>query len=144
MDVQSEKPLNCLRCKTVELIALDSPGNISFFECPNCHRNYARKKGKGLTFRWLHPISLFLYPVIFKANPMQFFEQIAPSFKATTPTTPEAVERIRFTVREITLELEDPTQQVRDILGCCASEEDLRKYLRCVADLLMKQLDIPK
>jgi hypothetical protein len=39
------------------------------------------------------------------------------------------------------LELDDPTQQVREILGCCASEEGLRKYLRCRAELVVKLLN---
>lgn len=47
-------------------------------------------------------------------------------------------ERIKLIVQEIKLELDDPTQQVRDIVECRASEDDLRKYLRCVAERLDK------
>jgi hypothetical protein len=35
--------------------------------------------------------------------------------------------------REIRLELDEPTQPVRDILGCRASEGELREFLRAVA-----------
>lgn len=131
--VQSESQPHCLRCKTTELIVSASPSGISFFECPNCHRNFARKSGGALCFRWLHPISLVLYPVIFEANPARDCERVAEMFAKQ-----ESSERIKLIVQEIKLELDDPTQQVRDILECHASEDDLRKYLRCVADRLDK------
>jgi len=124
---------HCLRCKTMELSELDSPEGISFFECPKCHRPFARKSGGALCFRWLHPISLILYPVIFEANPGQSCERVADMLAEQ-----ESSERIKLIVQEIRLELDDPTQQVRDILECHASEAELRKYLRCVADRLDK------
>ena len=86
-----------------------------------------------MCFRWLHPISLVLYPVIFEVDPGQHCERIADMFAKH-----ESIERIKLIVQEIKLELDDPTQQIRDILKCHASEEDLRKYLLCVADRLDK------
>jgi len=74
-----------------------------------------------------------LYPVIFADNPCQHCERVADLFAKQ-----ESSERIKLIVQEIKLELDDPTQQVRDILECHASEDDLRKYLRCVADRLDK------
>jgi hypothetical protein len=132
-NVESESQPHCLRCKTVELVVSTSTSRISFFECPRCHRNFARKSGGALCFRWLHPISLVLYPVIFEADPGQHCERVADLFAGQ-----ESSERIKLIVQEIKLELDDPTQQVREILECRASEEDLRKYLRCVADRLDK------
>ena len=127
----NNQPL-CLRCKTIKLEPLSSPDSISFFECPNCHRHFARKPGGSLTFRWLHPISLFLYPVIFEPDPVRYWNELTVSGL----TEQESPERTKALIEEITLELDDPTQQVRDILGCCASEAELRKYLRCVVDSL--------
>jgi hypothetical protein len=92
-----------------------------------------RKNGGALCFRWLHPISLVLYPVSFEADPVQHCEHVVEMFAKE-----KSNEQIRLIVQEIKLELDDPTQQVRDILECNASEEDLRKYLRCVADRLEK------
>jgi transposase-like protein len=129
----SDSQPHCLRCKTSELTALPSPSSVSFFECPKCRRSFARKSGGELCFRWLHPISLVLYPVIFEANPIQDCERVVEMFAKQ-----ESSERIKLIVQEIKLELDDPTQQVSDILECVASEGDLRKYLRCVADRLEK------
>lgn len=134
MEVQRESQPHCLRCKTTELLPLPSPDGISFFECPKCHRDFARKAGGALTFRWLHPISLVMYPVIFEGDPGQDCERVAEMF-----ATQKSSEQIKLMIQEIRLELHDPTQQVRDILECRASEEDLRKYLRCVADRLEKR-----
>jgi hypothetical protein len=44
----------------------------------------------------------------------------------------QSPERIKIIVDEIKLELEEPTQWVRDILDCRASEGKLREFLRCV------------
>jgi transposase-like protein len=131
--IQPESLPHCLRCKTTDLVALDSPDGISFFECPNCHRNFARKAGGAMCFRWLHPISLVLYPVSFEADPVQQCARVADMFAKE-----KSSEQIKLIVQEIKLELDDPTQQVRDILECSASEEDVRKYLRCVAARLEK------
>lgn len=115
----------CLRCKNVSLKELEPIDlRITFFECPSCRRHYALQPGKPLTFRWGHPISLPLYSVIFDDAPAQRAAAVAASF--VKQRSPEQVERF---VGEIKLELEEPTQQVRDILDCRATEPELREYL---------------
>lgn len=52
----------------------------------------------------------------------------------------QSPERIKIILDEIKLELEEPTQQVRDILDSRASEEELRKFLRCVVQHLESSL----
>ncbi len=47
---------------------------------------------------------------------------------------------LRLIANEIRSELAHPTQQVRDILDLPASEEDLRDFLRMVADILEERL----
>jgi hypothetical protein len=119
----------CLRCKTVPLTVLPgSCSEIAFFGCPECERHHALLPGKQLTFRWLHPISLVLYSVQFDESPAGREEEIARSLIRSRP-----VEHLEYIVREIRLELEEPTQQVRDILDCRGSESDLRAFLRSVA-----------
>jgi hypothetical protein len=83
----------------------------------------------------MHPISLVLYPVMFEQDPRNHCERIAVIFAQQ-----ESVERRKAVIQEIALELQDPTQQVRDILDSRASEEDLRSYLRCVAEQLEKSM----
>jgi transposase-like protein len=136
-DNQAEKKGLCLRCKITTLDALESFEGISFYRCPACHRNFARKAGGALHFRWLHPISLVLYPVIFELHPMRLCERYA-----AISVEPESTEYLKLTIQEISLELDDPTQQIRDILDCRASEDDLRKYLRCVAEHLKDRLKL--
>jgi hypothetical protein len=122
-------PLRCLRCKTTELVPLDSPAEVSFFECPACHREYTARKEGDLTFRWGHPITLLLYPVIFDPDPLGRCESVAADFVlGRDPKT------VRKAIQEIRLELDDPTQQVRDTVDCWAAESALRVYLRCVAN----------
>lgn len=119
----------CLRCKNVFLEQLASPPAIFFYVCPQCERQYAKKD--RLTFRWGHPISLALYPVIFDEFPCGHAE-IAKIFKDTMPD-----EEIKVMVKEIELELEYPTQNVREILDSCATETELRKYLKLLAQSLL-------
>ena len=146
MKGQTDSRPRCLRCKIIDLTLLgSSTETISFFECPKCFRNYALKRGGRLCFRWLHPISLALYPVIFKENPVEFFDQISASWsiEKSADTTAQRSAKgpdIRSLIQEIRLELDDPTQQVRDILECVASEEDLREYLRRYAAVLEARL----
>lgn len=125
----------CLRCRTVRLRALPASPGIDFFECPACGRQFARKPGQALTLRWRHPISLVLYPVIFSASPAAEAERVAAQFAEQWTR-----EQLDLAIREIRLELEEPTQRVRDILGCRASEAELRGYLRLVATHLEKSL----
>jgi hypothetical protein len=136
------------------LVELDpKESGIRFFKCPTCHRQYARKPGQGLTFRWLHPISLALYSVIFDEQPTKTWAEKVrisvneppaaageqPSRSGDEPAVP-AVEELELWMNEIRLELRYPTQRVRDILGCRATEEELREYLRLYADDLERTI----
>jgi hypothetical protein len=122
--------LLCLRCKTVPLVEAEPiGGEVAFFECAVCRRQYALKPDRGLTFRWLHPISLALYSVQFETSPVDRAADVTAALIRQRPA-----ERLESFAREIRLELDEPTQQVRDILDCTASEEELREFLRLVAD----------
>jgi hypothetical protein len=126
----------CLRCKTVALVPVESDAEgIAFFECPACHRQYALKPGKGLTFRWLHPISLPLYSVLFERSPAGRAADVAASLVRDRPA-----EDLAVIVREIRLELDDPTQEVRDILDSPTPEAELRAFLRLVVEGIEKSL----
>jgi len=119
----------CLRCPQ-RLRPTGRAEPITFLECPGCGRRYAQQDGGPLTERWLGPISAALYGVIFNEHPQH----------------PECVRRqadgldhldADVLVREIRLELAEPSQPVHEILpGMQATESDLREYLRLLADEL--------
>ena len=128
--------LYCLRCQAEPLQRLDvSDAGIEFFECSACRRQYALRPGKGLTYRWGHPISLALYGVIFDESPADA-EQIC-KVSAHLQGGRSDVE-IAALVKEIRFELSEPTQQVRDILDCRATEQKLRLFLQLLCDRLEK------
>ncbi len=118
--------LTCLRCEG-QALSLSPPGgdDIQFFECPACQRSYAKPTNGPLTYRWRHPVSLPLYCVLFEDNPVSASERIARSFVKDEPAA-----ELAAIVDEIELELDAPTQNVRDILDHRQSEEQLRAFLR--------------
>jgi hypothetical protein len=128
--------LRCLRCKTVPLsVVAPIDLRIAFFECPNCRRQYAKLPDQELTFRWLHPISLVLYYVQFDESPIGRETEVTDHFIQTRPT-----EELEWCAQEIRFELECPTQQVRDIIDCRASEDVLRMFLWSVVRLIESHL----
>jgi hypothetical protein len=125
----------CLRCASVALRRLDSPTEIAFFACPSCGRQYTEEPGGALTFRWGHPISLALYGVQFEPDPLPQAPRIAQAFVAQEPA-----DRLAAMVSEIELELARPTQQVRDILGCAATEARCREFLAALTSAVSQAL----
>jgi hypothetical protein len=119
----------CLRCPGT-LHPTDRADELTFLECEGCGRRYAQRDGGPLTERWLGPLSLALYGVIFVEHPQD----------------PECVRRqagslghldTAALVGEIRRELAEPSQPVGAILpGMRATEADLREYLRLLADEL--------
>ena len=123
------RAFHCLRCKTIVLQETEHYPEIRFFLCPNCSRRYAIKPGQQLTFRWLHPLTLALYDVIPDVNPVERAPNIAQKFAARYSR-----EELAEIVKEIRLELDEPTQQVRETLDCRAPEGELRQYLSSFCD----------
>ncbi len=119
---------------------LGSPPGISFFRCPACERQFTLMPGKALVERWLGPLSLVLYDVIFEERPQDRAEEMGRRiFQGRMSAFPyEALGRL---LEEIRIELSAPSQVVRDILDCRASEEDLREYLRRLADEIERRLE---
>ena len=121
----------CLRCTDTELMAVPSPEGISFFQCPKCARRFAQRDGGPLTERWLGPLSITLYGVLFAKHPPREAVRIAAMINAQHAESRDVL------IREIRAELSSPSQPVRDILpGMSAPEEDLREFLRRVAEAL--------
>ncbi len=142
INVSSSGEMYCLRCRRTPLDRLETgDAEIAFFVCPACHRHYALKPGKGLTYRWGHPISLALYSVIFDEDPAR---EEKVSSTAADLIKDRSNEEIAEMVSEINLELLEPVQKVRDILDCHANEEQLRAFLKLVSDRLERSLQSGK
>ena len=129
-DEQQAGGRRCLRCDDATLVRVDDGAAAgAFFRCPGCGQDYAQFPGRSLTFRWGHPISLALYPVLFEARPAD----IEPSSIDRQLAAIDTAE-LRAAVKEIRLELDRPTQAVRDILESRAPEPELRRYLQLYAE----------
>jgi predicted RNA-binding Zn-ribbon protein involved in translation (DUF1610 family) len=100
-------PSLCLRCKTVPLNVLQSDAEITFFVCPRCGRQYARKSGAGLVYRWGSPLSIALYGVIYEVDAQPHAGRIADELASG-----KAPADLECFIREIELELAEPTQAV--------------------------------
>ena len=124
----------CLRCKSVKLEILpDSTDQITSYSCPKCQRHYSKKLGQSLQDRWLSPLSITLYPIIFNPNPQDRVKDIADLLKRDF-----SQEKIMILINEISDELINPKQKLKDILDLKASEPDIREYLT----LLSKELEL--
>ena len=124
----------CLRCPGTRLARLPTPtAEVFFFECPSCLRQYAQKPNGPLTYRWLHPTSLALYGVMLKEDPVPQAERISQELLRSQST-----DQVVQITNEIELELQQPTQNVRDILDSRATEETCRQFLAAVVTHLKK------
>ncbi len=133
--------MNCPRCGTVEL-ETTSDDAIEFVECPQCNRYFRVTSDGNLVEKWLGPLSLVLYLVIFGKQPQKEARRIADELYAASDPSRRSVfrtlsrDQLGQVLSEIQMELEHPTQKVRDILGAQAEEADLREYLALVAKRL--------
>jgi hypothetical protein len=126
----------CLRCKSVRLELEEFYGTrdrIDFYFCPQCQWRFAKRTGRGLCDRWLSPLSTVLYEIIFEPHPQDKASAVAADILTYLPS-----EEVQLIKSEIQRELEHPTQQVRDILDMPHEEQDLREFLRLVANQLGK------
>jgi hypothetical protein len=122
--------LSCLRCDSPKLNVLpESNDQITFYQCPSCLRQYAQRAGRTLCDRWLSPLGIVLYGIQFEPNPQAGAERVARSL--LQQQKPEEITRMIF---EIEAELQEPRQQVRDILDLPQAEEELRAFLRRVVE----------
>ena len=122
--------LCCLRCDSTQLTALaESNDQITFYQCPSCLRQYAQRAGRTLCDRWLGPLSIVLYGVQFEPLPQAAAERVARSL--LQQQKPEEITRM---ICEIESELQEPRQQVRDILNLPQPEEEVRAFLRRVVE----------
>lgn len=124
--------LQCPRCRAQAVELLQD----SFARCSVCGRSFRITDRGTLVERWLGPLSLVLYPVQFDRHPQTVAVQVAQNLRTGTGFRKFSDAELREILLEIRSELQHPTQEVREILDCEASESDLRQYLAGVADQL--------
>ncbi len=133
--------VNCPRCDGVEIL-LPSTDEVSFVTCQQCNRHFRVTLNGELVDRWLSPLSLILYPVIFDTHPQKEAERIANELYASSQSGGRSIfrsftrEELQQLLSDVRLELEKPTQKVREILDLHGEEADLRQYLAAVAQRL--------
>lgn len=122
--------LSCLRCNSTPLTALpESNDQITFYQCPSCLRQYAQRADRTLCDRWLSPLSIVLYGLQFESQPLAGAERVARAL--LQQRKPEEITNM---ISEIEAELQEPRQQVRDILNLPQAEEEVRAFLRQVVE----------
>ena len=126
------------------------PGDeAEFVSCPGCGRYFRSTPDGKVVEKWLGPLSIVLYPVIFENRPQKEANRIADElYAASEPGAhsmfrPFSRDQLWKMISEIRIELEHPTQNVRDILDLRGDETDLREYLGLVADRLSLKLGRP-
>lgn len=131
--------MDCLRCDGTEL----PQGSLS---CPRCGREYRLTPDGRPVERWVGPIGLVLYPIIFSEKPQAEAGRIAAELYAASQPGTRSIFRsltgdeLRNLLAELRLELEHPSQRVQDILSLEKAEVDLREYLALVAKGLAELL----
>ena len=111
----------CIRCGNF----LDKQSS-EFYRCVNCKRDYTKTRNNIIVDKWLSPISLVLYGIIFETSkiPDQTINfQIAQLEKFSK-------EEISIIINDIQEELDNPKQNVVEILDLNCGEENVRDYLQ--------------
>ena len=131
--------VSCLRCDG-PLERLERAAEIQFWRCTHCQRDYAERAGE-LTDRWVSPLSIVLYGIIFSHRPQDDASHIARQLLDADHLGEEKLRRIVAEIRE---ELARAKQQVRNILPLAhddVTEADVREFLARVADELTREID---
>jgi hypothetical protein len=114
----------CIRCARALTQALDQSTEVEFFVCEHCQSHYARKPGQALHDRWLMPLSVVLYPVLFDKEPCGKAAGVAKSIIEKGALD---IARIKEHILD---EIKVPKQKVSQILDFAhPDEEQLRQYL---------------
>lgn len=115
---------NCPRCSATLKPTEPKTAGISFYECPDCASQYARQSGEDLHDRWLMPLSLPLYVVIFDRDPASRAIDVARQFCDRDELELDILEQ------HIAEELGNPKQKVSEIHDFAyADEHQLREFL---------------
>ncbi|WP_019668337.1 hypothetical protein [Eudoraea adriatica] len=115
----------CFRCNK-PLYLTEKLEDISFYNCASCKRNYAKEPGKDLTDRWMSPLSIVLYDIIYNKERIsdETIEIVADRINTYETKQIEAI------IDDINEELVNPKQKLIAILDLHGTEENARDYLK--------------
>jgi len=114
----------CIRCTRVLAKAPNQSAEVEFYVCEQCQSHYAKKPGQALHDRWLMPLSVVLYPVLFDKEPCSKAASVAKSILQSGAID---IARVKEHILD---EIKVPKQKVSQILDFAhPDEEALRKYL---------------
>ena len=113
-----EEP-RCYRCHEV-LEPDGSSKGLSFWKCQPCNWGFTRHEDGELTERWMGPLSLVLYGVMFDEEPVKSVDRVEAHL-----ITDQLLD-------EISAELANPRQKVSRILTSRATEDATREFLRAL------------
>lgn len=119
----TQSPPACTRCPDRLLDPEDRATEISFWACSSCGRRFTRHEDGELTERWLGPLSLALYGVMFSSDPVAEVDRVAGQISASTEM-----------LDEIALELAHPSQNVSRIHRMVADEAAVRAFLAALLE----------
>ena len=116
----------CFRCSSnLEDVTPEDSNGIKFYSCKSCSSQYSENIEGRLFDRWLMPITIPLYCLIFEDDHKSKVEDILNSIMK------EKKSNINILVKHISDELENPKQRISDIHNFeHLSEENLREFLK--------------
>lgn len=124
----------CFRCKS-KLEISEEYDEIVFYLCKPCNRYYAKSEDGSLVDRWLSPLSLALYGIIFEKEWISdetLQRQCHHLLKMDS-------NRIELILNDIDEELRSPKQLVSKMLDLHCTEEQARDYLKRLAVAIRTQ-----
>ncbi len=120
----------CFRCNSeLKDVTPSEVTDIKFLSCENCRCQFSENSAGRLYDRWLMPITLPLYNVIFEKEPLDCVENIVKEMATRENKFVDAL------IEALSDELVNPKQRVTDIHDFSYPDEvKLRKFLGLVKD----------
>lgn len=131
-----KKNAHCYRCgeKLTDVTPPDVTG-IAFYRCPACGSSYAQAPGKALHDRWLMPLTLATYDLIFSSNPDEKMDDIYQQM------IEKGEDFVQLLLSHIEEELKDPKQNLADMHPFeFLDDAQLRAFLGALARRLSEHI----
>ncbi|WP_093329507.1 hypothetical protein [Thalassotalea agarivorans] len=106
--------------------------SVRFWSCKSCSSRYTENGEGRLHDRWLMPITLALYGVIYEKEPRKNLEKVTADMRR------KGAKFVELLIDHISNELTNPKQRMSDIHQFIhADEQQLRQFLALLRDKLI-------